>query len=299
MVISMSGEMVGSVSEERYQELVTVARDLVDQESRIQFTLGDLALEIEPMRARGGRSSLEPNDFVSVALERFADDIVVSLNTIRSYRWVSSRWPSTRRVAGVSHTIHSILANIHDEDERFEVILDPPADARTGEKRWGLDAARRAVGHRVDRPESPQEKVERILDLAREDSVAAQVTQDFLRRPAIASKVMEDRTSRHIVNQVQYERARETVQSPRPTSPVAKIQQTMQFVDVVGVCAAFVAGAGRVIPTLQGHVFSESEQAIIHQNLARIRATADWLESAVESGAADIDEAYAQLLQGD
>ena len=111
---------------------------------------------------------------------------------------------------------------------------------------------------------------------------------------------MEDRTSRHIVNQVQYERTRETIESPRATSPAAaKVQHDMRFVDVVGVCAAFVAGASRVIPTLRDHVFSEAEQAIIHQHLARIRATADWLESAVESGAVDLDDALARLLQGD
>ncbi|MGW1530442.1 DUF6192 family protein [Streptomyces sp. NPDC002159] len=39
------------------------------------------------------------------------------------------------------------------------------------------------VGWKVDSPESVQEKVEAIHDLATDDAVAAVVTTDFLRRP--------------------------------------------------------------------------------------------------------------------
>ncbi|WTB18910.1 hypothetical protein OG293_38280 [Streptomyces sp. NBC_00829] len=43
-------EKVGSVSQSRYGQIVADLRDVVEQQTRGQFTIGDRALEIEPMR---------------------------------------------------------------------------------------------------------------------------------------------------------------------------------------------------------------------------------------------------------
>nr|WP_260859887.1 DUF6192 family protein [Streptomyces cupreus] len=75
-----------------------------------------------------------------------------------------------RRRADVSHTIHKILASIPDEQERFEAVNNPPPNPRGGEPRWTHDSAKRVVGWKVDSPESVQEKVEAIHDLATEGS---------------------------------------------------------------------------------------------------------------------------------
>ncbi|MEV0900054.1 hypothetical protein [Actinoplanes sp. NPDC049802] len=45
---------IGQVTQQRYDELVAQARDLVREHGRIQFMLGDNALEIEPMGPHGG-----------------------------------------------------------------------------------------------------------------------------------------------------------------------------------------------------------------------------------------------------
>jgi hypothetical protein len=105
---------------------------------------------------------------------------------------VASRWPKERRRADVSHTIHKILASLPDERERFDAVDNPPADPRGGPARWTHDSAKRIVGWKVDTPESVQEKVDAIHDLAADDQVAARVTTDFLRRPAVAWKAMAD-----------------------------------------------------------------------------------------------------------
>ncbi len=42
---------VGNVSPERYEEIVAKARQLVEQQTRTQFDLGDMALEIFTDRA--------------------------------------------------------------------------------------------------------------------------------------------------------------------------------------------------------------------------------------------------------
>jgi hypothetical protein len=45
---------VGSISQSRCEQIVAELRDVVEQQTRGQFTIGDRALEIEPMRHRGG-----------------------------------------------------------------------------------------------------------------------------------------------------------------------------------------------------------------------------------------------------
>jgi hypothetical protein len=47
-------DRIGNVTRQRYEQLVTRAKELIAQVARAQFALGDMALEIEPMRSVGG-----------------------------------------------------------------------------------------------------------------------------------------------------------------------------------------------------------------------------------------------------
>lgn len=51
---------VGNVSQSRYEQIVAELRDVVEQQTRGQFTIGDRALEIEPMRVPGGHNDVDP-----------------------------------------------------------------------------------------------------------------------------------------------------------------------------------------------------------------------------------------------
>lgn len=88
---------------------------------------------------------------------------------------------------------------------------NPPPNPRGGPSRWAHDSAKRIVGWKVDTPESLQEKVDAIHDLAADDQVAARVATDFLRRPAVASKAIADDTARHAVNEAQFDQFRQQV----------------------------------------------------------------------------------------
>ncbi|GAA4340866.1 DUF6192 family protein [Streptomyces venetus] len=284
--------MVGSVTRERYDELVKLGRDWVATMSSAQWRLGDAALEIEPMRSYGGANPSGKDDLftVSEAIRLFAEDVGLAYTTVRSYRWVSSRWPAEHRRADVSHTIHKILASIPDEQERFEAVNNPPPNPRGGPSRWTHDSAKRVVGWKVDSPESVQEKVEAIHDLATDDAVAAVVTTDFLRRPAVASKAMADDTARHAVNKAQFDRFRQQTQFVHEEA--APQLQRMEH------SAQFVATAGRIVPNLKGEHYDDAERQTIGRGLARVRAAADWIENAVTRGEVDLDEQLARLLKG-
>ncbi|MFF5313690.1 DUF6192 family protein [Streptomyces massasporeus] len=107
----------------------------------------------------------------------------VPYNQVRLNRQTAGKWPAEHRIAGVSFEIHRILEKL---DDRFDRSQNPPRHPRDGVPRWTQDAAKRQVGWRVDNPQTPQEKVEAIHDLAVDDQVAARVATDFLRRPSVA-----------------------------------------------------------------------------------------------------------------
>ncbi|MFI9329240.1 DUF6192 family protein [Kitasatospora sp. NPDC052868] len=364
-------DKVGSVSAGRYEEIIIELRKLVETSRQIQFTLGDYALEIEPMREPGGSEPADELFTVKASLARVADDLGLTYSLVKRARWTASRWPQERRQSGVSFTVHEILASIADEAERFEVILDPPKPRG----RWTPDEAKRKLGRQVERPVSPEEKVRAIHTLAaseevaakvagdllrrpgvmanvepkdkvrvveeltrddqvaaavapsflrrpevvarvapadkvrvveeltRDDHVAAEVTTGLLRRPDVAARAMADDTARHQVNHAQVERGRQAREHFEETSPLApvirQIDRSVEFLDLVTACHAFVAATGRVVPGLRDRQLGSDEQAVIRENCARVRATLDWIETAVDTGKVDMDGELARLLQGE
>jgi len=106
-----------------------------------------------------------------------------------------------------------------------------------------------------------------------------------------------------MVNHAQVERgrqAREHFEQSDPIAPVVRqLQRTSEFLDLATACHSFVATAGRVVPGLRGRTLSEDERALIHENLARVRATLGWIEHAVDTGMVDVDAELARLLQGE
>ena len=57
--------------------------------------------------------------------------------------------------------------------------------------------------------------------------------------------------------------------------------------------------AGRTVPGLRDRTLGENERTIGHENIARVRATLDWIESAVDTGKIDMDEELTRLLKGE
>lgn len=268
-------DRIGNVTRQRYEQLVTQAKELIAQVARAQFALGDMALEIEPMRSVGGSMPNGTDDLFTVteSLQMFADDIGVERRTVEDWRYTANWWPKDHRKEGVSFTVHRILASVVDEDERWAAIEDAPFNPRTGARQWTPDGAKRVVGQRVDRPVTVDEKVQAVADLTRDDEVAAQVATDLLkrpavtehvtpaervrvvaeltrddtvaqevttnllRRPAVARKTMRDDTARMLVNRAQFDNSHETRDRIRERTPaVRQIEHTIEYLDLVGSC---------------------------------------------------------------
>src|SRR5512135_600411 len=97
---------IGNVTRERYEELVAEGRQLVAEQTRIQFRLGEDALEIEPLQPRGGAHPAPQEELLGVeeAIAMYAEDVGVPVATMLHYRYVASRWPKRQRQEGVSFT---------------------------------------------------------------------------------------------------------------------------------------------------------------------------------------------------
>ncbi|MBO1332670.1 DUF6192 family protein [Streptomyces sp. VRA16 Mangrove soil] len=84
-----------------------------------------------------------------------------------------------------------------------------------------------------------------------------------------------------------------------PVAVVRHWHRHMEFADLMGVCQAFIPGAARLVPKLRGHEFSERRHTQVGNTLEKLRATADWMETAVTTGQTDLAEGLAQLLRGE
>lgn len=333
-------DKIGSVTRNRFDEIVSELRAEMREDHRIQFVVGDRALEVEPMRQRGGSMPNGDDDLFTVAesLHLLAEETGIPYSTIERHRWTASRFPAEHRNPDVSHSIHGILASISDDEERFEALDNPPPD-KHGRRRWTPDVAKRRVGQQVTKPETPQEKVRAIHRLARDEEVAAQVTTDFLRRPAVASQVtaqdkvrvveeftrdddvatevttnilrrptvakraMADDTTRFLVNEAQHhndEEARAAFHRDSPVAPtVRRLQHSIEFIELVGAFHALVTAAARIVPRLRDRHLSDDERAVIHENVSRVKATLEWVEHAVDTGKVDMDTELERLIRGE
>ncbi|NBE50631.1 hypothetical protein [Streptomyces boluensis] len=98
-----TGEKTGQVTRERFDQIIAELREEMETDRRIQFVVGDRALEVEPMRPAGGSpTAIGDLPTVSASLHLLAEESGIPYETVRNRRWVAYRWPENYRRAGLS-----------------------------------------------------------------------------------------------------------------------------------------------------------------------------------------------------
>ncbi|MET7485093.1 DUF6192 family protein [Streptomyces sp. NPDC005538] len=120
-----------STADERYAAVVEEGTAIVRRASAVQFTLGDLALEIAPPH--------ESHDQEFRPLDELAKALGILPTSLTGYRRVAAAWPRDKRESRTSWSVHAILAGHPD---RFDVIKHPPPGPKTV---WSCEAARNAM----------------------------------------------------------------------------------------------------------------------------------------------------------
>ncbi|WP_055483172.1 DUF6192 family protein [Sphaerimonospora mesophila] len=296
-----------------WAKYVEQGRDLIEEETRIQFSLGDLTLKMIPCHLHDG------NHGVGRVLERYADEIGIPYDTLRGYRHMAIAWPKEKRASGVGFAVHRALDACPD---RFEKILHPPE----GKERWTYDDACRHAGRTPHTPEDSREKLDRVRTLLRDDEVAAEAVQDLvIHRPGLAEQVMTNPDTRSAIWRANLERLRPEpqpdqprfVREPTPTegdheraheqsrqgasrSPL--VEDTIasrQVLELLGLGTAFYTGMQDLIPKLRVGEISDRARKAIVENHRRVRAIVDWCDTVIATGDTTMDEQLAQILGGE
>jgi hypothetical protein len=92
-------------------------RELVAQESKCKWELGDLGLEVAPLAGHGGKRDHDADDRVATRLNRFAGEIGASYESLDLYRHVAARWPIKSRRSDLSFFVHHALARLDDREK--------------------------------------------------------------------------------------------------------------------------------------------------------------------------------------
>src|SRR5262245_41231307 len=122
-----------------YQELVKLGREALAAETSAQWKLGDYALQVCPLDAKHlHNQQLEK-------LERYADDLGVSFETLRAYRATAAAWPDDTRVSSdkASWKVHQYLQGKPDRIQIIERLL------RAGKGRVTVNQVTIALGRKT------------------------------------------------------------------------------------------------------------------------------------------------------
>lgn len=148
-----------------------------------------------------------------------------------------------------------------------------------------------------------EDKVRVVEEFTRDDDVATEVTTNILRRPTVARRAMADDTTRFLVNEAQHhndEESREAFHRDAPVAPtIRRLERSIEFIELVGAFHALVTTAGRIVPRLRDRTLSDEERAVIHENVARVKATLEWVEHAVDTGEVDLETELERLIRGE
>lgn len=288
-------EHFGHVSPARWEQLVRECREAVEAQTRVQWTLGDAALTIEPIQL-GHRSPNDPEPGVRETLGVFAEEIGVELETLLTYRNTAAQWPKKRRRKHVSFTVHHILGGLQN---RFEIIGDPPQDPRTGQRRWTCEQARRHVGWQVHWPRDPEEKAQRVRALTREAESAETAAETLMQRPEVVDHLVGNPSTWHTLSKARQQRDAEVARHTRERTPaVAEAEHTQLVAELLGSCSQFVAAINRTVPRIQGQLGPTDREAM-HEALQRVRTAADWCQDAVDTGDSTLSDEIAEFLRGE
>lgn len=292
----------------QWERWVKRGRSLVRTETNVQFELGDITLQMIPKQ----QPDFEDHG-VEAVLQAYADAIGLSFSTLTRYRHVAIAWPTAKRNAEVSFTIHDILSA---HPSRFLKINTPPLDPVSGERRWTVNEALRAAGRTPQHPVTSQERVDRVRDLVRDDEDAAMAVKDILRRPQVVRQVLDDPSARHILRQADRPRsyaiedednelepspayAQSAPPPPRHTAQVHYSEAPREVLELLGACTTFYTQMQRMIPTLHVAEYDVNTKHTLLESIERVRAAAGWAETVINTGDTSMDEALTKLLGGE
>lgn len=247
-----------------WEELVAEGRRLVQEETDLKWSLGDLALRVT-------------KSYGDDSLGKWANAIGIGLSSAQEYRRVASAWEKSTRVENVAWSVHREFAS---RDDRVELI-----ESRDN---WTYREAVRAVG----RPQADdvsrttaEEKRQQFRELARDPEVIGD--------PETVDEVVRDPSALAAIDNAMERNESE----PRPTPKKKDDDEGLTLHDFIWdlrklhktidrIAAAVAANKIAITPDL-------AEAAV--QEIEWLRTALDHIESGLKGGS--LDEELSAILQ--
>ncbi|MGX8910197.1 DUF6192 family protein [Streptomyces netropsis] len=296
-------------TDRQWARYVKQGKGLVEEETQIQFRLGDLTLKMVPVQRPGANNQRG----VFPVLDRYADEIGINVHTLLTYRHVATAWPPEHRALGVSWSIHKAL---DAREDRFELINNPPR----GTVKWTEDRALSFAGRLPHRPLTKAEKLDRVRVLLEQDENAAEAVSELIKRPDVAHRIMSNESNKRILYRAHHEQRlqaagirqaaayeeeadeeEEVTREVRRREPaVDYTRASSEVLELIGMGTSFLVEMQRLIPELHVAEFTDREVRAVLDNHRRIRAALDWCDTVVTTGEKTMDEELARILgEGD
>lgn len=179
-----------------YEALVDEGKATALAESKYQWKLGDLAVEVV------GPAGADEAKGIDVGLKEFAEDIGVEYQRLASYRQVSTAWPESTRVDSVPWVNYR---TVYRDPAREETMASFIGKCQTTGDKPSYRNFQRHLGKQVTREytmANAQETAEQALDDL-EPERQAQVVAPIVAQPPVARRVIRNRTVREAIENAQ------------------------------------------------------------------------------------------------
>jgi len=250
-----------------WNDLVVAGRAAAEQEKGARWALGDLAAEVAKSEADG-------------RLIKYADEIGVAYETLRTYREVAVAWPPHRR----RDVTWSIMRELIHREDRFR-LLDEMI-AAYGE-RMTVNQAREHVGKKsagVRTTSSAKERARLVAEHLADKAVADELARSF---PGSVGNVAAATARRR--------------QDSRQQDDRDMAENHPGLDDIIGrlTIENAIEKAATALREALTHIQQQGQVDVVDQDvtrerLAKVRVLLDWLDSLV--GGASIDEELERLL---
>lgn len=282
--------------ENQWDEKVARGRALVTEINDRKWELGDLANEVCPATGNGVR-----NDDT---LGKFADEIGLTRESLKKYRYVAARWAAGTRVPAQTWTTHRMLA---ERDDRFDVIAEQTWTYNSLSDRLGrLPNPSRQREPQVADHEAMVEAIRANPETAKAAAAALNYAEPQVKREAFQRlsgdrEVTEDASTRMVAS-TNLEKASadsrfagKAAQKKEQREAEAKSRHTLRFLDADMHLGSAVAHLRDAIKEMESVAFSDEERDLLAVRMTSLTRLATVVENIVAGASVDWDAELANL----
>lgn len=322
-------------TEKQWNKWVRRGTALVRAQTSIQFDLGDITLEMFPKQPnganRGVKSTLArfaiqigvsperllayrhvaiawPDDRRNLEVSFAIHEILAALRPSLRYRKINQppvdpvsrerRWTVNEALRAVGRSPHYPVTQ-QERVDRVRDLVSHDSDALLAMK----DILKRPTVVRELMDDASSRHIIRKAERARlADEAADELVEEWISEEAGDSfdPSESEQAESPTISALPPSELSGNRSAPSAMRPIVDYSTaSREVLEVLGVCTAFYTQMQSIIPRLHVSEFDSNQATAMVESLKRVRASAEWAETAINTGDTTMDEALEKLLGGD